>query len=231
MKLHVVTCSEQPPNSPPEDPVLQDVSFALSQPLGPDSVHIGMGGACTVELKAFSGLPCHSCSSQNPPSPLESRVGKDRHDGIPIKQPNSSTIRQSPPATEMLTRTFFRRLRITRLYSSDSRIGNPSPRPDTAGHDTPRKPPPLNPTITNDPLQQPPKASTPPSLTSSQNLTHRGPGLAGSFGGEQELGVGEIASAKFRIEPLRRQGEDLPTMRARLLCTSPPPTSPHNPHS
>lgn len=46
-----------------------------------------------------------------------------------------------------------------------------------------------------------------------------GPGLGGSFGdGEMELGVGEMAEAKFRIEPLRRQGEDLSTMRARLLC-------------
>ena len=36
---------------------------------------------------------------------------------------------------------------------------------------------------------------------------------------QHELGVGELAGAKFRIEPLRRTGEDLQTMRARLLCT------------
>lgn len=33
-----------------------------------------------------------------------------------------------------------------------------------------------------------------------------------------EWGVGEMEGATFRIEPLRRTGEDLPTMRARLLC-------------
>lgn len=47
-----------------------------------------------------------------------------------------------------------------------------------------------------------------------------GPGLGGSFGGDVELGVGEMAEAKFRVEPLRRTGEDLSTMRARLLCLS-----------
>jgi hypothetical protein len=33
-----------------------------------------------------------------------------------------------------------------------------------------------------------------------------------------EMGVGELQGAKFKIEPLRRTGEDLNTMRARLLC-------------
>ena len=33
-----------------------------------------------------------------------------------------------------------------------------------------------------------------------------------------DLGVGEMEGASFRIEPLRRVGEDIPTMRARLLC-------------
>lgn len=33
-----------------------------------------------------------------------------------------------------------------------------------------------------------------------------------------ELGVGELQGATFRIEPLRRVGEDASTMRARLLC-------------
>lgn len=35
-----------------------------------------------------------------------------------------------------------------------------------------------------------------------------------------ELGVGEIEGASFRVEPLRRTGEDTTTMRARLLCPS-----------
>jgi hypothetical protein len=33
-----------------------------------------------------------------------------------------------------------------------------------------------------------------------------------------ELGVGEIEGGAFKVEPLRRTGEDPNTMRARLLC-------------
>ena len=46
----------------------------------------------------------------------------------------------------------------------------------------------------------------------------------GTQGGEPkdgpntELGVGEMEGAKFKVEPLRRTGEDGNTMRARLLC-------------
>lgn len=36
---------------------------------------------------------------------------------------------------------------------------------------------------------------------------------------DTEMGVGELEGAKFKIEPLRRTGEDLNTMRARLLCS------------
>lgn len=32
------------------------------------------------------------------------------------------------------------------------------------------------------------------------------------------LGVGEMEGATFKVEPLRRTGEDSTTMRARLLC-------------
>jgi hypothetical protein len=38
----------------------------------------------------------------------------------------------------------------------------------------------------------------------------------------RELEVGELEGAKFKIEPLRRQGEDDATKRARLVCMSPP---------
>lgn len=41
---------------------------------------------------------------------------------------------------------------------------------------------------------------------------------------EAELGVGELEGASFRVEPLRRTGEDANTMRARLLCTFPVPS-------
>lgn len=37
-------------------------------------------------------------------------------------------------------------------------------------------------------------------------------------GPNAELGVGEMEGAKFKVEPLRRTGEDANTMRARLLC-------------
>ena len=37
-------------------------------------------------------------------------------------------------------------------------------------------------------------------------------------GANAELNVGEMEGAKFKVEPLRRTGEDDNTMRARLLC-------------
>jgi hypothetical protein len=37
-------------------------------------------------------------------------------------------------------------------------------------------------------------------------------------GPNKDLGVGEMEGAKFKIEPLRREGEDANTMKARLLC-------------
>ena len=43
---------------------------------------------------------------------------------------------------------------------------------------------------------------------------------------QSELGVGELQGAKFKIEPLRRTGEDGNTKRARLLCMSPRIVSP-----
>ena len=35
-----------------------------------------------------------------------------------------------------------------------------------------------------------------------------------------ELGLGEMEGITFKVEPLRRSGEDTTTMRARLLCES-----------
>ena len=37
-------------------------------------------------------------------------------------------------------------------------------------------------------------------------------------GGSADIGVGEMEGGKFKIEPLRRTGEDGNTTRARLLC-------------
>ena len=39
---------------------------------------------------------------------------------------------------------------------------------------------------------------------------------------QKDLEVGELQGAKFKIEPLRRVGEDDGTKRARLLCTFTP---------
>lgn len=36
-----------------------------------------------------------------------------------------------------------------------------------------------------------------------------------------ELGVGEMEGIKFKVEPLKRTGEDVTTTRARLLCLFP----------
>jgi hypothetical protein len=37
-----------------------------------------------------------------------------------------------------------------------------------------------------------------------------------------ELGVGEMEGITFKVEPLKRSGEDVSTMRARLLCSYSP---------
>lgn len=37
---------------------------------------------------------------------------------------------------------------------------------------------------------------------------------------KKELDVGELEGAKFKVEPIRRTGEDANTIRARLLCPS-----------
>lgn len=64
-----------------------------------------------------------------------------------------------------------------------------------------------------------------PRLAAAAARHHRPRGIATTAlrpadqpGGTTELGVGELEGAKFRIEPLRRVGEDSNTMRARLIC-------------
>lgn len=41
---------------------------------------------------------------------------------------------------------------------------------------------------------------------------------APSSGTNADLGVGEIEGGTFKVEPIRRTGEDVNTTRARLLC-------------
>ncbi|KAL7274226.1 Succinate dehydrogenase assembly factor 2 mitochondrial [Rhizina undulata] len=131
----------------------------------------------------------------------------------------------------ILKRTFTALPRLSKAPNPSSKT--PVPRRDETYEEL-QKSHPLNPSLanttsTNDPATGMPKAGAaniPPELLSavegepavSSGL--KGPGLGGSFGGEEELEVGEMMEAKFRIEPLRRMGEDVDTMRARLLYQS-----------
>lgn len=60
-----------------------------------------------------------------------------------------------------------------------------------------------------------PKDSVPENTERMTGGTQKG---APESGTNSELGVGEMEGAKFKVEPLRRTGEDANTMRARLLC-------------
>ena len=60
-----------------------------------------------------------------------------------------------------------------------------------------------------------PKDSVPDNTKSMTGDSQKG---APESGPNAELEVGEMEGAKFKVEPLRRTGEDGNTMRARLLC-------------
>jgi len=63
-----------------------------------------------------------------------------------------------------------------------------------------------------------PKDSSPENTERMTGGTQKG---APDSGPNWEMGVGEMEGAKFKIEPLRRTGEDPNTTRARLLCSYP----------
>jgi hypothetical protein len=98
---------------------------------------------------------------------------------------------------------------------------------------------PLNPHITNTNstiANEMPKVGTenpPPELISSvdpdyapkdsvpentERMTGDTQKSATEGGYNSDIGVGELEGAKFKVEPLRRTGEDENTMRARLVC-------------
>lgn len=52
----------------------------------------------------------------------------------------------------------------------------------------------------------------------NMNMTMRGMANSIGDGPPREMSVGELEGADFKIEPLRRVGEDEKTMRARLVC-------------
>ena len=60
-----------------------------------------------------------------------------------------------------------------------------------------------------------PKDSVPENTERMTGGTQKG---APDDGPNAELEIGEMQGAKFKVEPLRRTGEDVNTMRARLLC-------------
>jgi hypothetical protein len=64
-----------------------------------------------------------------------------------------------------------------------------------------------------------PKDSVPENTERMTGGTHK---VDPVTGWNAELGVGEMEGAKFKVEPLRRTGEDPNTTRARLLCTQSP---------
>ena len=62
-----------------------------------------------------------------------------------------------------------------------------------------------------------PKDSKPENTEKMTGGTQKGAPESGVNAG---LDVGEIEGGTFKVEPLRRTGEDINTMRARLVCTS-----------
>lgn len=60
-----------------------------------------------------------------------------------------------------------------------------------------------------------PKDSVPENTEKMTGGTQKGDPESGP---NSEMGVGEMEGATFKIEPMRRTGEDGNTMRARLLC-------------
>lgn len=73
-----------------------------------------------------------------------------------------------------------------------------------------------------------PKDSVPDNTEHMTGNTQEGGPQSGS---NAELNVGEMEGAKFKVEPVRRTGEDDNTMRARLLCPFASPSKPPTAHT
>ena len=95
------------------------------------------------------------------------------------------------------------------MTNTNSTISNEMP---SIGADKP--PPELISTVDPDYV---PKDSVPENTERMTGQTQKG---GPESGPNSELGVGEMEGAEFKVEPLRRTGEDANTMRARLLCPS-----------
>lgn len=144
-----------------------------------------------------------------------------------------------------VTRCFPRSARFVRLISSTSRLaagqGNAKAHSNVDEHRRNQIEKPLNPHMTNtsstisNVMPQVGAQKAPPEFLSSvdPNFTpkdHVPENTERMTGGTQNtmpdapgsgLGVGELEGIEFKVEPLRRTGEDANTMRARLLCMPP----------
>jgi hypothetical protein len=94
------------------------------------------------------------------------------------------------------------------ITSIDSTIANEAPSVEAQ-----KAPPEL---ISSIDLDFVPKDSVP---ENTERMTGGAQKVEPEDGLNAEIGVGEIQGAKFKVEPLRRTGEDANTMRARLLCS------------
>lgn len=140
---------------------------------------------------------------------------------------------------------------FTRPLSSTARLlaspGNAQPHEGTAEHRKIQQEKPLNPHLTNTnstisnempsvgARKAPPEflSAVEPGFVPKDSVPENTERMTGGTQGEPkegpnaDMGVGEMEGAKFKVEPLRRTGEDPNTMRARLLCSSPPLTYSH----
>lgn len=140
-----------------------------------------------------------------------------------------------PSATSIPRTALVRSFGATSIRPDDSKNRAPSTAPDYRQDQTKKTPNPYMPTTTSTMANDFPKVgnkNAPPELLSSVDPNYKPadpyPGKVEHFtGGRQqpgeqkpELGVGEMEGISFKVEPLRRVGEDPATMRARLLYQS-----------
>ena len=119
--------------------------------------------------------------------------------------------------------------------------GNAQEHPNVEGHRKLQSEKPLNPHMTNTnstvsnempsvgAQKAPPEliTSIDPDFTPKDSVPENTDRMTGGtqksspdYGPNAELGVGEVEGVEFKVEPLKRTGEDANTMRARLLCLS-----------
>lgn len=137
------------------------------------------------------------------------------------------------PAVPIPTVSFTRSFRTTSIRAKDGEDRIPSTAPEHRAYQTSKPSNPFVPNTTSTMTKDYPNVGTrpaPPDLLSSVDPNYKPadpyPGRVEHYtGGEQqrgpqkpELGVGEMEGIRFKVEPIKRAGEDTATQRARLLC-------------